>query len=107
MPDSAENDVLRALLGALSGLNVRAKKMFGCSCIYCNHEPVGWLSGTVFGLKEVGLENLPDSLRRPAPGAPVKEIPVDACMFGAPWLPQAVLDTAAEVRRRSGKKRPQ
>lgn len=100
---STEN-ILWVLLGALSGLNVRAKKMFGCYCIYCDNEPIGWLSGNVFGLKEVGLINLPGSLKRPTPGASVKEIPIDASMFDSPWLPQAVMDTAAEVKRRRHQK---
>lgn len=62
---NSEEEILQSLLSALSSLDVRAKKMFGCYCIYCDDEPIGWLSGNVFGLKEVGLASFPGSLKRP------------------------------------------
>ena len=43
------------LADALKDLNVRVKKMFGCYCVYCDDEPVGWLSEDVFSLREAGL----------------------------------------------------
>ena len=90
-------DVLQTWLDALSGLDIRVKKMFGCFCVYCSGQAVGWLSEMVFSLKEVGLTYLPESLERPLPGASIREIviPLDLCR--APWLPQAVRDTAEAV----------
>lgn len=33
------DDVVRTWLDALSGLDVRVKKMFGCYCLYCDGRP--------------------------------------------------------------------
>ena len=38
-----EDGVVQTWLDALQGLNVRVKKMFGCYCLYCDNQPVGWL----------------------------------------------------------------
>jgi len=100
-------DVLQTWLDALAGLDIRVKKMFGCYCVYCGGQAVGWLSENVFSLKEVGLTYLPENLERPLPGASIQEIviPLDLCR--APWLPRAVQDTAEAVlarkERKSGK----
>lgn len=99
------DDVVRTWLDALSGLDVRVKKMFGCYCLYCSSQSVGWLSGSVLSLREVGLDYLPPDLRRPAPGESVQEIviPLDYC--NSEWLPRAVRDTALALRARPRRKR--
>lgn len=61
------DDVVRTWLDALSGLDVRVKKMFGCYCLYCSSQSVGWLSGSVLSLREVGLDYLPPGPPPPRP----------------------------------------
>ncbi len=63
-----EDGVVQTWLDALKGLDVRVKKMFGCYCLYCDNQPVGWLHEGVSSLREVGLTYLPDHLKRPSPG---------------------------------------
>ena len=48
--------------------------MFGCYCVYCDGQPVGWLSEDIFSLREVGLSDLPPDLKRPGPGDKIREI---------------------------------
>ena len=93
-----EKQVVSQWLASLQGLPIRLKKMFGCLCVYCDNQPVGWLHGELFSLREVGLEYLPDDLRRPGPGDTVQEIPIPLGRRQEPWFPRAVADTA---RRRS------
>ena len=50
-----DEGVVQTWLDALKGLDVRVKKMFGCYCVYCDDQPVGWISQGVFSLREVGL----------------------------------------------------
>lgn len=108
-PDDA---VVQTWLDALQGLDIRIKKMFGCCCLYCDGQPVGWLSGTVLSLREVGLPGLPGELKRPSPGDKIQEIviPLDLCT--AEWLPKLVQDTAGarkvrgkEARAAAGRKK--
>ena len=73
--------------------------MFGCYCVYCDDEPVGWLSEDVFSLREAGLAYLPDALKRPEPGDRVQEIPIPLDYSGCEWLPRAVQDTANARKR--------
>lgn len=87
-------EVVQQWLRALQGLKVRVKKMFGCYCLYCDDRPVGWLSGEILSLREVGLPYLPPELKRPAPGDSIQEIPIPLSCCGAAWLPRAVQDTA-------------
>ena len=98
MADNMSGEV-RTWLDALRGLDVRAKKMFGCYCVYCDDEPVGWLSEDVFSLREAGLTYLPDALKRPEPGDRVQEIPIPLDYSGCEWLPRAVQDTANARKR--------
>lgn len=35
------NELVNAWLARLGGLNVAAKKMFGCHCLYCDGQAVG------------------------------------------------------------------
>ncbi len=41
----ATEDVLQGWLGNLKGLDVEVKKMFGCHCLYCDDQAVGWIHG--------------------------------------------------------------
>lgn len=70
-----DDGVVQTWLDAWKGLNIRLKKMFGCYCVYCDGQAVGWLSGSTFSLREVGLDYLPGRLKRPAPGAPSRRSP--------------------------------
>ena len=42
-----EETIVQEWLDALNGLNVCAKKMFGCYCLYCDGQPVGWIHDSV------------------------------------------------------------
>lgn len=94
-----DDGVVQTWLDALKDLNIRVKKMFGCYCVYCDDEPVGWLSEDVFSLREAGLTYLPDALKRPTPGDRVQEIPIPLDYSSCEWLPQAVQETA-NMRKR-------
>ncbi len=83
-----DDGVVQTWLDALKDLNVRVKKMFGCYCVYCDDEPVGWLSEDVFSLREAGLTYLPDALKRPAPGDRVQEIPIPLDYSSCEWIPE-------------------
>lgn len=98
-----EDGVVQTWLDALKGLDVRVKKMFGCYCLYCDNQPVGWLHEGVLSLREVGLTYLPDHLKRPSPGDSIQEIPIPLEDCHCPWLPQAVQDTA-DIRKAQEKK---
>lgn len=87
-------ETVQIWLAALQGLNVCVKKMFGCYCLYCDDQPVGWLSSETLSLREVGLSYLPPTLKRPAPADTIKEIPIPVEYSGCAWLPKAVQDTA-------------
>lgn len=89
-----KEETVQTWLSALQGLNVRVKKMFGCYCLYCDDQPVGWLSGEVLSLREVGLSYLPSALKRPTPADTIQEIPISVEYSGCAWLPKAVQDTA-------------
>lgn len=93
---------LQELGKALEGLDIRHRKMFGCICIYCDDQPVGWLGNGLFSLRETGLTNLPPDLKRPAPEASMQEIPIKPERFSEPWFWKAVQDTAQAIRRRGG-----
>lgn len=101
-----EETTVQRWLAALQGLNVRVKKMFGCYCLYCDDQPVGWLSGEVLSLREVGLSYLPPALKRPAPGDAVQEIVIPLEYCGCEWLPRAVQDTA-RLRKMAMLSKPQ
>lgn len=95
-----DEENLQALCKALEGLDIRHRKMFGCICIYCDDQPVGWLGGGLFSLRETGLTNLPSDLKRPAPDASIQEIPIRPERFSEPWFWNAVQDTAQAIRLR-------
>lgn len=89
-----EESTVHKWLTALQGLNVHVKKMFGCYCLYCDDQPVGWLSADVLSLREVGLSYLPPVLKRPAPEDTIQEITIPLEYCNCEWFPQAVQDTA-------------
>ncbi|MBR0372916.1 MAG: hypothetical protein IJH91_00100 [Mogibacterium sp.] len=97
-----EDDIVNEWLDRLQGLNVEAKKMFGCYCLYCDGQAVGWLHDSVMSLREVGLDYLPDDIKRPAKGDKVQELVIPLDYAAADWLPRAVQDTA-EFRKRSAR----
>ena len=94
-----DDGVVQTWLDGWEGLNIRLKKMFGCYCVYCDGQAVGWLSGSTFSLREVGLDYMPGRLKRPAPGDAIQEIPVPLDECGQEWLPRAVQDTAEQRKR--------
>ena len=100
MTDNMSGEV-RTWLDALRGLDVRAKKMFGCYCLYCGGQAVGWISGGALSLREVGLDYIPPDIRRPAPGDRIQEYVVPLDYASAEWLPRAVQDTA-RLRAQAG-----
>lgn len=91
---NSDERAVRMWMDALQGSNIRTKKMFGCYCVYCDDQAVGWLSGDVFSLREVGLPYLPAELKRPAPDASCHEIVIPLKYCSAEWLPRAVQQTA-------------
>ena len=97
-----EKEVVKRWLDALEGLPIRLKKMFGCLCVYCGGQPVGWLHGRVFSLREVGLPFLPEGLSRPRPGDPIQEIPIPLERAGEGWLARAVEETARRRQAEEG-----
>ena len=89
-----QEQIVKEWLDRLNGLNVSVKKMFGCYCLYCDGQAVGWIHDTVLSLREVGLDYLPDDIRRPGPEDKIQEIVISLDHVDAEWLPGAVRDTA-------------
>ena len=89
-----DEKVMQTWLDAFKGLDVHVKKMFGCCCLYCDDQPVGWFDGDVFSLREVGLSYLPASLKRPSSEDKIQEITIPLEYCNCAWLPRAVQDTA-------------
>lgn len=96
-----EKNIVQEWLDHLNGLNVEAKKMFGCYCLYCDGQAVGWIHDSVLSLWEVGLNCLPDEIKRPAKDDQIQELVIPFDYVNADWLPKAVQDTA-EIRKRNG-----
>lgn len=92
-------------LAALRGLDVRVKKMFGCYCLYCDDQPVGWISGETLSLREVGLPYLPTEWKRPSSTDPIQEIVIPLEYADSDWLPRAVQDTAKIRKTETNKHR--
>ena len=42
-----EGTIVAEWLDRLKGLNVSTKKMFGCYCLYCDGQAVGWIHDSV------------------------------------------------------------
>ena len=89
-----DDGVVQTWLDALKGLDVGVKKMFGCYCLYCGGQPVGWIHDSTLSLREVGLTYLPAHLKRPGPEDRIREIPIPLDDCNSDWLPRAVRDMA-------------
>ena len=82
----------------LSDLDVEVRKMFGCYCLYCDKQAVGWIHDSFLSLREVGLDYLPEDIKRPGKEDKVQELLVPLDYTNADWLPKAVQDTA-DIRK--------
>ncbi|MBE7002835.1 MAG: TfoX/Sxy family protein [Ruminococcaceae bacterium] len=96
-----EDQTVREWLDHLKGLQVKTKKMFGCHCLYCDGQAVGWLHDGVMSLREVGLDYLPEDIKRPGRDDAIQELVIPFDYVNADWLPRAVQDTA-DIRKRKG-----
>ena len=94
-----EESVVAEWMDRLKGLNVSTKKMFGCYCLYCDGQAVGWIHDSVLSLREVGLTFLPEEIQRPTPEDKIQELVIPFDCIDAEWLPKAVLDTA-DIRKK-------
>ena len=94
-----EKEIVSEWLDHLKDLDVKVKKMFGCWCLYCDGQAVGWIHDGVLSLREVGLDYLPGDIKRPGRDDPIQELVIPLDYANADWLPQAVRDTA-EIRKR-------
>ena len=95
-----EIGIVQEWLDNLIELDVKVKKMFGCYCLYCDGQAVGWIHDSVLSLREVGLDYLPNDIKRPMPGDKIQELVIPLDYAKAEWLPKAVQDTA-DIRKRS------
>ncbi len=94
-----EEGIVQDWLDRLKGLNVKVKKMFGCYCLYCDGQAVGWIQNCVLSLREVGLDYLPEGIKRPTPEDKIQELVIPFDYVDAEWLPRAVQETA-DIRKR-------
>ena len=94
-----DSGIVQDWLNALSELDIKVKKMFGCYCLYCDDQAVGWIHDSVMSLREVGLDYLPEDIKRPAPKDRIQELVIPFDYVDAEWLPRAVQDTA-DIRKR-------
>lgn len=67
-------NIVREWMDHLKGLNVEVKKMFGCYCLYCDGQAVGWIHNSVMSLREVGLDYLPKDIKRPTKEDKIQEL---------------------------------
>ncbi|MBQ6653961.1 MAG: hypothetical protein IJM79_00325 [Erysipelotrichaceae bacterium] len=93
--------VVQQWLNSLNELDVRVRKMFGCYCLYCDGQAVGWIHDGVMSLREVGLNYLPADIRRPGRDDRIQELVIPFDYVNADWLPKAVQDTA-DLRKTQG-----
>ena len=94
-----EENIVQEWLDYLKDLNVETKKMFGCYCLYCVGQAVGWIHDSVLSLREVGLDYLPKDIKRPSKEDKIQELVIPLDYANAAWLPTAVQDTA-DIRKR-------
>ena len=90
--------IVREWLDHLQDLDVSVKKMFGCYCLYCDGQAVGWIHDSVLSLREVGLDYLPDDIKRPDKNDKIQELVIPLDYANAEWLTKAVKDTA-DIRK--------
>ena len=93
-----EEIIVNEWLDHLKGLNVETRKMFGCYCLYCDDQAVGWIHDSVLSLHEVALDYLPEDIKRPNPEDSIQELVIPFDYVNAEWLPKAVQDTA-DIRK--------
>ena len=93
-----EESIVQEWLYYLSDLHVEVKKMFGCYCLYCDSQPVGWIHDSVLSLREVGLDYLPEDIKRPGKEDKIQELVIPFDYANADWLSKAVQDTA-DIRK--------
>ena len=98
---SGEENIVEEWLCHLQGLNVKVKKMFGCYCLYCDGQAVGWIHEGGMSLREVGLDYLPRDIKRPSKEDKIQELVIPLDYVNADWLKKAVQDTA-ERRKENG-----
>ena len=89
-----ESSIVQEWLDHLKSLDVETKKMFGCYCLYCDGQAVGWIHDSVLSLREVGLDYLPEEIKRPNPKDRIQELVIPLDYVDAEWLQKAVQDTA-------------
>lgn len=89
-----EEAIVQEWMDHLKGLNVKTKKMFGCYCLYCDSQVVGWIHDSVLSLREVALDYLPEDIKRPTPKDKIQELIIPFDYVNAEWLPKAIQDTA-------------
>ena len=94
-----EEMIVQEWLDHLKDLKVETKKMFGCHCLYCDGQAVGWIHDSVLSLREVGLDYLPEDIKRPSKGDRIQEVVISLDYVNAEWLPKAVQETA-DIRKR-------
>lgn len=90
--------IVQEWLDSLRELNVKVKKMFGYYCLYCDGQAVGWIHDSVMSLREVGLDYLPDDIKRPGKEDKIQELVIPFDYVRAEWLTKAVQDTA-DIRK--------
>lgn len=93
------NANLGQLLAALNGMNIRLKDMFGCKCVYCDEQPIGWFSDGVFSLRDTGLDFIPKELVIIPKKSGCREIVMPGEYYRAEWFRKAVLATAENRKR--------
>ncbi len=94
-----DTSIVQEWLDHLGELNVKVKKMFGCYCLYCDGQAVGWIHDSVMSLREVGLNYLPDDIKRPLKEDKIQELVIPFDYVNAEWLSRAVQDTA-DIRKK-------
>ena len=100
MPYEKE-EILYEWLDHLKNLNISVKKMFGCYCLYCDGQAVGWIHDSVLSLREVGLDYLPAEIKRPGKEDKIQELVIPLDYSNAEWLPKAIQDTS-NLRKKTG-----
>ncbi|MBO4410621.1 MAG: hypothetical protein J5794_00300 [Lachnospiraceae bacterium] len=96
---TTDEAIVQEWLDHLKDLHVEVKKMFGCFCLYCDGQAVGWIHDTVLSLREVGLTCLPEEINRPKKGDKIRELVIPLDYVNADWLPRAIQETA-DIRKR-------
>ena len=95
---AVDYSIVQEWLNGMKDIGVSVKKMFGCWCMYCDGQAVGWIHDSVLSLREVGLDYLPAEIKRPAKDDKIQELVIPFDYSNADWLPRAVKDTA-DIRR--------